>query len=411
MHVPSLIEKKRDGGTLSRTEIEALIRAFTEGTMPDYQMSALAMAIFFRGMSGDETADLTRAMLESGERMVFPPGSPRVVDKHSTGGVGDKVSLVLAPLLACDELWVPMISGRGLGLTGGTLDKLEAIPGFQVQRTSDQVIAQLQAIRVVMVGQSARLCPADRKLYALRDVTGTIQTQPLLVSSIMSKKLAESLDDLVLDVKYGSGAFMKTRETAESLGEAMRVVGEAMGVRTRVLYHPMDEPLGASVGNALEVAESLACLRGGGPADLRKIVLDLAVEVATADRSCLERWLDDGTALAKFREMVRWQGGDADCLDDYDRVHPAPVVEDITSPRAGILTGLSADAVARASLALGAGRGKADDEIDPSVGFDRIVKVGTAVAEGDVLARVHARTSQDAAEARTTFLGGCEYAS
>jgi thymidine phosphorylase len=231
------------------------------------------------------------------------------------------------------------------------------------------------------------------------------------VASIMSKKLAESLDDLVLDVKYGSGAFMKTRETALSLGEAMQVVGEAMGVRTRVLYHPMDEPLGASVGNALEVAESLACLRGGGPTDLRKIVLDLAVEVATADRSCLENWLDDGTALAKFREMVRWQGGDPDCLDDYDQVHRAPVIEEITSLRSGTLAGLSADAVARAGLALGAGRGKADDSIDPAVGFDRIVKVGAKVAVGDVLGRVHARTAQDAAVARTTFLGGCEYAS
>jgi len=409
MHVPSLIEKKRDGGTLSRDEIEGLIEAFTEGTMPDYQMSALAMAIFFRGMTAEETADLTRAMLKSGERMVFPPGSPRVVDKHSTGGVGDKVSLVLAPLLACDDLWVPMISGRGLGLTGGTLDKLEAIPGFQVERSSEEVLAQLLAIGVVMVGQSVRLCPADKKLYALRDVTGTIQSEPLLVSSIMGKKLAEALDVLVLDVKFGSGAFMKTRAAAESLGQAMRAVGEAMGVRTRVLYHPMDEPLGQAVGNALEVAESLACLRGAGPADLRKIVLDLAVEVATVERARLEAWLDDGTALAKFREMVRWQGGDPDCLDDYDRVHPAPVIEEITSHQSGVLAGLSADAVARASLALGAGRGKSEDRIDPAVGFDRIAKVGAVVAAGDVLARVHASTAEAAAAARATFLSGCEY--
>src|SRR6056297_3342348 len=260
MHLPTLIERKRDGASLSDEEIRYLIREFTMGGMPEYQMSSLAMAIYFQGMTPEETASLTRAMLESGEVFSYPDTAPRVVDKHSTGGIGDKVSLVLAPLLACDEVWVPMISGRGLGITGGTLDKLESIPGFSVQVSRDDAIAQLDKIGVVMMGQTGDICPADKKLYALRDVTATVPSQPLIVASIMSKKLAESLDALVLDVKFGSGAFMKTRPEAESLGEAMREVGGSMGVDTKICYNSMDEPLGQSVGNALEVAESIETL-------------------------------------------------------------------------------------------------------------------------------------------------------
>ncbi len=408
MHIPSLIEKKRDGGALSDEEIAFLVSRYTNDEMPAYQMSAFAMAVYFQGMSSAETAALTGAMLESGEVMVYPDHAPRIVDKHSTGGVGDKVSLILAPLLACDDLWVPMISGRGLGITGGTLDKLESIPGFSIDVTQREAIAQLEKLGVVMMGQTASICPADKKLYALRDVTATVPSRPLIVASIMSKKLAESLDALVLDVKYGAGAFMKTREEANDLGEAMREVGSRMGVDTRILYHPMDEPIGHAVGNALEVIESIETLKGGGPADLRKLVLDLSVEVSTVDRAVLEAWLDDGTALRKFYEMVEAQGGQPDELDRLDEIHRASAIREIRSPVSGTVSAVDADTVGRASLALGAGRGKSDDVIDPAVGFDQIVKCGTTVGKGDVIARVHAQSESQAAEAEKRFLEGCK---
>jgi pyrimidine-nucleoside phosphorylase len=410
MHVPSLIEKKRDGGSLADAEIRDLVSAYTCGDMPDYQMSALAMAIYFRGMAAGETASLTKAMLESGEVLSYPESAPRIVDKHSTGGVGDKVSLVLAPLLACDDVWVPMISGRGLGITGGTLDKLESIPGFRVGLSGEESLRQLESLGVVMIGQTESICPADKKLYALRDVTATVPSEPLIVASIMSKKLAESLDALVLDVKFGTGAFMKTREEAESLGEAMRSVGEAMGVETGVCYNPMDEPLGHAVGNALEVTEAIEVLRGGGPGDLRRITLELAGKVSLADAAQLAGWLDDGTAFAKFRAMVAAQGGDPDALDGFDEVHPAPVVREVNSEVSGTIVRVDADTVGRASLALGAGRSQADDPIDCAVGFDRIAKVGTEVAAGDLVARVHARDEESAAEAEDSFRKGfqCE---
>ncbi|MDP4940002.1 MAG: thymidine phosphorylase, partial [Verrucomicrobiales bacterium] len=342
MHIPSIIERKRDGHALTDEEIREVIVSYTQGTMPDYQMSALAMAIFFRGMDARETTSLTRAMLESGERMHYPDDAPRIVDKHSTGGVGDKVSLILAPLLACDDLWIPMISGRGLGITGGTLDKLESIPGFRVGLSHEEAVRQLQSIGVVMMGQTGAICPADKKLYALRDVTATVPSIPLITSSIMSKKLAESLDTLVLDVKYGSGAFMKAREEAGALGEAMREVGEAMGVTIRVCYNAMDEPIGCAVGNALEVAEAIDILRGRGPRDVRELVLSLASEVSQVDAAQLGRWLDDGTALGKFRAMVASQGGDAASLDRFEEVHRAPVIREIRSPASGVVTCVAA---------------------------------------------------------------------
>ncbi len=410
MHVPSLIEKKRDGGTLSDAEIRDLIASFASGEMPDYQMSALAMAIYFRGMSAEETASLTRAMLESGEVLSYPDSAPRVVDKHSTGGIGDKVSLVLAPLLACDDLWVPMISGRGLGITGGTLDKLESIPGFRVGLSQEEALETLERIGVVMIGQTPTICPADKKLYALRDVTATVPSQPLIVASIMSKKLAESLDALVLDVKHGSGAFMKTQEDAHSLGEAMRVVGEAMGVDTRVCYHPMEEPLGCAVGNALEVQEAIEVLQGGGPPDLIEVTMTLAREVASVDEAQLRAWLTDGSAWERFRQMVECQGGDVSSLDDFTGVHPAPVVREITADTSGTIRRVDAETVGRASLALGAGRNRAEDAIDFAVGFDQLAKVGVEIATGDVIARVHARSDEAAAEAEESFRKGwrCE---
>ncbi|MDF1738557.1 MAG: thymidine phosphorylase [Verrucomicrobiales bacterium] len=406
MHIPSLIEKKRDGGVLSDEEIAYLVNGYTNDEMPPYQMAAFAMAVYFQGMSSAETAALTNAMLESGDVMKYPDHAPRIVDKHSTGGVGDKVSLVLAPLLACDDLWVPMISGRGLGITGGTLDKLESMPGFSIDVSQEKALEQLEKLGVVMMGQTASICSADKKLYALRDVTATVPSRPLIVASIMSKKLAESLDALVLDVKYGSGAFMKTRDEATELGEAMREVGTRMGVDTRTLYHPMDEPIGHAVGNALEVIESIETLSGGGPDDLRRLVLDLSAEVSTVDRSVLETWLDDGTALKKFYALVEAQGGRVEEVEKLGEIHRASVIREIQSPDSGSISGVDADTVGRASLALGAGRGKSDDVIDPAVGFDQIVKCGTTVARGDVIARVHAQSDAEAAEAESRFLKG-----
>src|SRR3989440_2441510 len=304
MHFPSLIEKKRDGHALTTKEINSLVEDFTVGDIPDYQMSALAMAVFFRGMTSAETHHLAEAMMRSGRVLRYPEGSPPKIDKHSTGGVGDKVSIVLAPLLACDEVWVPMISGRGLGITGGTLDKLESIPGFNVNLDEKRALKQLDKIGVFMIGQTEDICPADKKLYALRDVTGTVPSQPLIVASIMSKKLAENLDRLVLDVKFGSGAFMKTRQEAQQLAASMTEVGKLMGVKVSHLLSPMDEPLGRTVGNALEVSECVEVLQGGGPPDIIELTLDLAEQVSTAPRAQVASWLKDGTAWRKFISLV-----------------------------------------------------------------------------------------------------------
>lgn len=394
MHVPSFIERKRDGGELSAAEIEEFIDDFTRGEIPEYQASAWAMAVFFRGLTGAETIALTRAMMRSGRVLEHPPGSPPKVDKHSTGGIGDKVSLVLAPLLACDALWVPMISGRGLGITGGTLDKLESIPGFNVALSGAQTRAQLEKIGVAMIGQTADLCPADKKLYALRDVTGTVQSQPLIVASIMSKKLAESLDRLVLDVKFGSGAFMKTRAEAESLAAALTAVGEEMGVATTSILTPMDEPLGRTAGNALEVAEAVEALQGSGPEDLVALTLDLAEKVSTAPREQLAQWLNNGTAWRKFVAMVEAQGGDARSLEQMPQVHRAPIVRDLPAPRAGCITKMDAGLIGRACVALGAGRAQASDAVDFAVGCSEIRKVGEEVEQGEPLLRVHARDEQ-----------------
>ncbi|MBX7210311.1 MAG: thymidine phosphorylase [Verrucomicrobiaceae bacterium] len=402
MHIPSLIERKRDGGQLSAEEIGALITAFTSGDMPEYQMSALAMAIFFRGMDAGETSALTSAMLHSGSVLQWPAGAPLRVDKHSTGGIGDKTSLVLAPLLACDGLWVPMISGRGLGITGGTLDKLESIPGFRTRLDEDEIHDVIREVGCVMVGQTSGICPADKKLYALRDVTGTVPSIPLITASIMSKKLAEGLDRLVLDVKYGSGAFMKTREQADALAKSMVGVGCLLGVRASVRLSAMDEPTGEAAGNALEVAECVRCLKGGGPADLEEIVLDLCVSVSVSDRDTLRGWLHDGTAWQRFQRMVAAQGGDIDALERITEIHDAPCMGELRATTSGIVRRMDAGVIGHVILELGGGRAKADDEIDFAVGCDDIVKTGTEVGFGDPLMRVHARTDEalDAAISR-----------
>lgn len=397
MHVPLVIEHKRDGGELTGQEIQEFIRGFAAGEIADYQMSALAMAVFFRGMSDAETAALTASMRDSGRVFQWPAGSPPKVDKHSTGGIGDKVSLVLAPLLACDGLWVPMVSGRGLGITGGTLDKLESIPGFNVHLDEKQCLAQIESLGVFLAGQTADFCPADKKLYALRDVTGTVPSRPLIIASIMSKKLAESLDRLVLDVKFGSGAFMKTRDDAVQLAQGLQAAGRNNGVDTKYLLSPMDEPLGRTVGNALEVAEAVETLQGGGPPDFVDLTLDLCERVANSPREKLASWLQDGTAWNKFVALTEAQGGDAAALERMLSIHKAPYQEPFRAARSGTITRLDAGTIGAASVRLGAGRKKASDKVDYAVGFSGIRKCGDRVESGEPVLVVHAR-SQAAAE-------------
>ena len=394
MHVSPLIEKKRDGHALTAKEINSLMEDFTVGEIPDYQMSAWAMAVLFRGMTPAETRHLTDSMMRSGRILKYPDGSPPKIDKQSTGGVGDKVSLVLAPLLACDEVWVPMISSRGTGITGGTLDKLESIPGFNVNLDEKRALKQLDKIGVFMIGETEDICPADKKLYALRDETGTVPSQPLIVASIMSKKLAENLDRLVLDVKFGTGAFMKTKEEAEQLAKAMTNVGESMKVKTSYLLNPMDEPLGRAVGNALEVAECVEILQGSGPPDLIKLIIDLAEKVSETPRAQLEKRLQDGSAWKKFVSLVYAQDGDATTVEKILEQHRAPIIQPWPAKSAGVVKKMDAEPIGRASVLLGAGRRKADDPIDFAVGFSGIKKVGQHVDLEEPLFVIHARNER-----------------
>ena len=407
MHIPTLIARKRDGHALTDAEITRLIAGLTDGSIPEYQWSALAMAIFFRGMTAEETWSLTRAMRDSGEVLDWgAPGTrPAVVDKHSTGGIGDKTSLILAPLLACDGLWVPMISGRGLGITGGTLDKLESIPGFRVGLSLEEMRSQIERLGCFMAGQTATLCPADRKLYALRDVTGTVPSIPLITASIMSKKLAEGLDRLVLDVKWGSGAFMQTLPEAEALANALAAAGALGGVEVKALLNPMSEPLGCAAGNALEVREVIAALHGRGPADLVDLTLDLACAVSTTPRDVHHRRMADGTAWRRFQEMVNAQGGDGDSLSE-DSLPAAPIIIDVPSPAGGVIRRVDAACIGQAVLQLGAGRARATDAVDHAVGIDALLKTGASVSAGDTLCRIHARTRAAADAAAGAALTG-----
>ncbi len=395
MHIPTLIARKREGEELSPREIKGLVRGFTSGEVPDYQMSAFAMAVFFKGMTPAEIAALTRAMMESGDCFSYPAGHPPIVDKHSTGGIGDKVSLVLAPLVACTACWVPMVSGRGLGITGGTLDKLESIPGFKVGKGLDEAVAQLQEIGVVMMGQTERFCPADKKLYALRDVTGTVPSISLITASVMSKKLAETLDRLVLDVKFGTGAFMQTRKDAEALAASMMDVGKKMGVEVHTTLTPMNEALGRAVGNALEVTEAIQTLDGGGPDDLKNLILDLSEKIAGVSRNELMKLISDGSARRKFNELVRAQGGNPEDLPRLAEIHRAPLIREVIATSGGIVSKMDAGLVGQAALQLGAGRSKATDGVDFAVGFDQLVKCGEAIHAGQPVCRIHARTAVD----------------
>jgi len=404
-----VIRKKRDGRELSRAEIELLVEGYTRGSIPDYQVAAWLMAGVLRGFTRQETTDLTEVMLGSGEVLDLSAFSPRKVDKHSTGGVGDKTSLVLAPLVAAGGLLVPMISGRGLGHTGGTLDKLESIPGFNVNLSVAEFRRVLRLCGCSMIGQTEEIAPADRKLYALRDVTGTVESPFLICASIMSKKLAEGIDALLLDVKTGSGAFMKGEEQAAFLAELMVATGERMGKRVVALITDMDQPLGHKVGNALEVAEAVEVLSAGGPPDLRRLCLELAAWMfqlgGTSDclsdgRKVAERLLDSGGALEKFRQMVELQGGDLSVIDHPTELPRARCRFDVSSPREGYVTAIQCEAIGTACVVLGGGRERKEDSVDPSVGIVLHKKVGDAVRCNEPLSTVHYNVESRASRAR-----------
>src|ERR1700719_1484226 len=395
-----LIRKKRDGVELSRDEMESLVNLYTRGDIPDYQVSAWLMAVVLRGMTRAETAALTDAMLRSGEVLDLSSIPAMKVDKHSTGGVGDKTSLVLAPLAAAAGVVVPMISGRGLGHTGGTLDKLEAIPGFNVNLAVAEFRRVLDVCGCAMIGQTAEIAPADRKLYALRDVTGTVESQYLICASIMSKKLAEGIDALVLDVKTGSGAFMKTEDDAAFLAELMVETGERMGKQVVALITDMDQPLGSMIGNALEVVEGVEVLggQGQGPEDLRQLCLELAgwmlhlggVSATVEDgKRQSEKLISSGKALDKFRQMVELQGGDPRAIDDPKKLPQAQHTMTISSPRGGYLASLKCEQIGTACVVLGGGRERKEDSVDPAVGIVLHKKIGDAVSTGGRLATIH----------------------
>ena len=409
-----LIERKRNGEELSDEEIAELVLGFTRGDVPDYQMAAWCMAVYFKGLSGRETHSLTDAMIRSGETLDLGKALGRkVVDKHSTGGVGDKTSLAVGPIVAACGVPFGKMSGRGLGHTGGTLDKLESIPGFRVELTTDEFVSQVRDVGLAIVGQSANLVPADKSLYALRDVTATVDIVPFLASSIMSKKLAAGADAIVLDVKVGDGAFMKTLDDARILAEQMVDLGRRAGREVVCLLTDMDQPLGQAVGNALEIREAVAMLRGAGPADFTELVLDacarlLALSDLGVDREegrrMAERAVADGSALDASERWVRAQGGDPDLA-----VLPAaPVKREVVAPRDGVVTRLGALAVSVAALELGAGRRTKDDTIDHAVGVVCHVKRGEKVSSGWVLADVHARDDASAARAVDAVLAAYE---
>ena len=398
MRAVDLIIKKKNGGTLTREEIKFLVSGYVNGNIPDYQMSSLLMAICFRGLTAQEQSDLTMEMLLSGESVDLSSIKGICVDKHSTGGVGDKTTLVVAPLAAACGLKMAKMSGRGLGHTGGTLDKLESIPGFRISLTPEEFFRQVQDISLAVVGQTANIAPSDKKLYALRDVTGTVESTGLIASSIMSKKLASGASHILLDVKVGDGAFMKNLEAARELAQAMVAIGNSQGRKTVALLTDMDQPLGFAVGNALEVIEAIETLKGRGPKDLEtlalKIVSELLLmtglektEAEASERA--SRALADGSALDKLRAMIERQGGDSRVLDDYSLFPTAKKVIEIRSPKKGYVKKVKALAIGNAAMLLGAGRATKDDVIDLSVGVEVLAKVGDRLDAGDLLAIVH----------------------
>jgi pyrimidine-nucleoside phosphorylase len=415
MNFLSLIEAKRDGGRHGPGEIAEVVRELVAGNLPDYQVAAWLMAIFFRGLDRQELSALTMAMRDSGERLEFPDDPRPLVDKHSTGGVGDKVSLPLAPLLAALGFRVPMISGRALGITGGTLDKLESIPGFTTRLTREQIVRQVQEIGVAMAGQTERMVPADRILYGLRDVTGTVPSLPLITASILSRKLAESLDTLVLDVKFGDAAFMNTRPEAEALGRTMVELANDCGVPTRFLLNDMNQPLGRAVGNWLEVKESVECLSGGGPAGLRALVLEFAAQLLDmtgkasgieAGKSLAAAALDSGTALERWNAMLVAQGAN---FSEYQRALEgtarAGIRRELKTKAGGRITRIDARTIGEVLRRHGAGRLRHTDRILPEVGLVCGVEVGQALVKGQLLAEIHAANETHADEMAAALLG------
>ncbi len=401
-----IIRRKRDGERLSAEEIRLFVDGVVQGSIPDYQIAAWLMAVYFQGMDFEETTHLTRGMMESGEVLRWDLPGP-VVDKHSTGGVGDKISLPLAPLLASLGMYVPMISGRALGHTGGTLDKLESIPGYNTRLDGTGMLRVLREVGATIVGQTEKLVPADRKLYALRDVTATVESIPLIASSIMSKKLAEGLDALILDVKTGSGAFMQRYEDAQALARTMVAIGQGMGVRVRALLTRMDRPLGVMVGNALEVVESVEVLRGAGPEDVRSLVVELAAHlfsmVGMGDleegRRKAREHLENGSAYERWERMIRAHGGDPEAIgkEDFLAVRYVDVYE---SPVDGYVVAMDTRKVGIAATVLGAGRAKAEDSVDPKVGLRVFRKTGDRVSRGEAVVEIRANDEDRLREAR-----------
>ena len=404
-----VIRKKRDGGELSDAEIQSLVDAYTRSEIPDYQVSAWLMAVVLRGMTRAETAALTDAMLHSGQVLDLSSLPQRKVDKHSTGGVGDKTSLVLAPLAAAAGVTVPMISGRGLGHTGGTLDKLESIPGFNVNLSVPQFREVLEICGCAMIGQTAEIAPADRKLYALRDVTATVESPYLICASIMSKKLAEGVDALVLDVKTGSGAFMKSEKDAAFLAELMVETGERMGKQVVALITDMDQPLGNMIGNALEVVEVVDVLRGQGPQDLRRLCSELAgwmlylggisATVAEGKQQC-EKLIASGKALDKFRQMVQLQGGDPRAIDDPKELPQPQHTTEVSSTSVGYVTSMQCEQIGTACVILGGGRERKEDSVDPAVGIVLHKKVGDRVSIRESIATIYYNAEARGARAK-----------
>ncbi|HLN61968.1 MAG TPA: pyrimidine-nucleoside phosphorylase [Symbiobacteriaceae bacterium] len=413
MRAYDIIYKKRMGEALTRAEIEFLVKGFTTGEIPDYQMAAWAMAVCLRNMTARETADLTMAMAHSGDVIDLSAIHGKKVDKHSTGGVGDKVSLVLVPLVAACGAPVAKMSGRGLGHTGGTLDKMEAIPGMRIERTTEEFIEQVNRIGCAVVGQTGNLVPADKKLYALRDVTATVDSIPLIASSIMSKKIAGGADAIVLDVKTGSGAFMKTREDSFRLAQAMVEIGREVGREVAAFVSDMDQPLGFAVGNALEVAEAIETLRGFGPQDLETVCLSLGAQMlrlagvapdADAARKMLTRALRSGAGLNKLIELIEAQGGDASYIRQPVKLPRAATIVPLTAPQAGYVQAIEALEVGVAAAMLGAGRETKESVIDQAVGVVLRKKVGDAVEAGEALADLHVNDASRLAEVQERLL-------
>lgn len=417
MRAVDIIIKVRDHQELTTEEIQYFVRGIADGSIPDYQISAWAMAVLLNDLTPRETTDLTLAMAHSGEVLDLNPYVPLAVDKHSTGGVGDKVTLVVEPTVAACGLPVAKMSGRGLGFSGGTLDKLESIPGYRTDLSREEFVAQLQSIGIVLTGQTGTLAPADGKLYALRDVTGTVPSPPMIAASVMSKKIAAGAQAIVLDVKVGNGAFMTNLEDARQLSRLMVEIGRLSGRRVTALLSDMNQPLGCAVGNALEVKEALDTLHGGGPADLVEHCLVVAshmlrlgkkaASLAEAREMAVQA-ISSGRAFQMFRILVKAQGGDVDVIDHPEKLAQAPIIEDVYADNAGYVAEFNARVVGEVSVEMGAGRARKGDIIDPSVGLVIHRKVGDRVAKGDLLFTIHARDAASAQAARDKVLAGID---